>query len=243
MITPRFHVPEPLPRTADAEVVLRGAAAQHMQVLRLAAGDMLALFDGGGGECAATLLECGKREARVRIDAHHAIERESPLRITLVQALATGDKMDAIVQKAVELGVRAIQPVSTVRATVRLTTERAAQRRAHWQAVAIAACEQCGRNRIPDVFAVTAFDRWLSAPVDGLRAVLHPEGGATLDAVRLHAPIALAIGPEGGFSPEEVVAARQAGATILTAGPRVLRTETAGMAMLAALNARAGAFA
>lgn len=240
MITPRFHCPEPLPRTNGAEVRLRGPVAQHMQVLRLASGDALALFDGLGGECAATLVQLSKREAVVRIEAHHAIERESSLNITLVQALATGDKMDAIVQKAVELGAVAVQPISTTRATVKLTAERAAQRREHWQAVAIAACEQCGRNRIPAIHQVLTFERWLETPALAQRAILHPDGGATIQALDKDTPIELAIGPEGGFAPEEIDAARRSGCTILTAGPRVLRTETAGMALLAALNALAG---
>ncbi|MBL8515295.1 MAG: 16S rRNA (uracil(1498)-N(3))-methyltransferase [Betaproteobacteria bacterium] len=242
VLTPRFHVAEPLPRTAGAELTLRGPVAQHMQVLRLAAGDALALFDGLGGECAATLVHLGKREAAVRIEAHYAIERESPLAITLVQALTTGDKMDTIVQKAVELGAVAIQPISTSRATVRLNVERAAHRREHWQAVATAACEQCGRNRVPEIHPVLPFERWLAQPSAGLRALMHPEGGNFIQSLRLDAPIELVIGPEGGFAPEEIDAARRAGFAILAAGPRVLRTETAGMALLAALNAHAGGF-
>lgn len=240
VLTPRFFVAEPLPHTGGTALTLRGPVAQHMQVLRLAAGDALALFDGLGGECAATLVQLGKREAVVEIVAHHAIERESPLSITLVQALATGDKMDAIVQKAVELGATAVQPISTLRATVKLSAERAAQRQEHWQAVAIAACEQCGRNRIPTIHPVLTFERWLSGSAHGQRALLHPDGGATIQSLQPNAPIELAIGPEGGFASEEIESARRAGCMILTAGPRVFRTETAGMALLAALNAQAG---
>lgn len=242
VLTPRFHCAEPIPKTPGAEFILRGTVVQHMQVLRLSAGDALALFDGQGGEVAAKLLQLGKREAVVHVDAHHDLERESPLAVTLVQALATGDKMDAIVQKAVELGAVAIQPISTQRATVKLSSERALQRREHLQAVAIAACEQCGRNRIPVIHPVLSFDQWLATPAPGLRALLHPEAGATLEALRANSTLELAVGPEGGFSPEEVTAARHARALVVAAGPRVLRTETAGMALLAALNAQAGDF-
>lgn len=222
------------------EIILHGAVVQHMQVLRLGAGDALALFDGRGGERVAQLVQLGKREAALRLVESLAVERESPRAVTLVQALATGDKMDAIVQKAVELGAVAVQPVSTARATVKLTAERAALRREHWQGVAIAACEQCGRNRVPVIHALLSFERWLATPAAGVRAVLHPGGDATLKSLRDENPLELAIGPEGGFAPDEIAAARGAGAVLLAAGPRVLRTETAGMAMLAALNALAG---
>jgi 16S rRNA (uracil1498-N3)-methyltransferase len=242
MRTPRFYFNHPLPREAGATLSLRGAPAQHMNVLRMAAGDMLALFDGLGGECAATLLSVGKREVSVRIERHEDIERESTLDIVLAQALATGEKMDAIVQKATELGVVAIQPLATARATVKLSAERAAQRRTHWQGVAIAACEQCGRNRVPEIRPVMDFITWLAMPTDRRRVLLHPQGDAALAALATALALDIAIGPEGGFSDDETARAKAAGIACVRAGSRVLRTETAGPAILAALNALSGDF-
>jgi 16S rRNA (uracil1498-N3)-methyltransferase len=169
------------------------------------------------------------------------VERESPLAITLVQALATSDKMDFIVQRQ-ELAV-AVQPLITERATLKLSGDRAEKRAAHWQAVARAACEQCGRNRVPLVGEPVALAQWLSRPDDSVRVMLHP--GATGPLASLPAafpgkPIAILIGPEGGFSDRETALARDNRVVLARLGPRVLRTETAGLAALAVLNAAAG---
>ena len=243
MNTPRFFSSHALPRpwTAACRVALDETLVRHLHVLRVAINDSITLFDGAGGEFSTTLVELGKRNATVALLSFNAIERESPLQITLVQALATSDKMDFIVQKAVELGVTAIQPISTERAMLKLSGERAEKRLAHWQAIVRAACEQCGRNRLPMVSDVMTLEAWLLLPAAGVRAMLHPEATAALQPAGDGAqPISLLIGPEGGFSPRELALAAKHGVAPVRFGPRVLRTETAGLAAIAALNARFG---
>ena len=243
MSTPRFFSDGALPRafatgnrTALAENIVR-----HLHVLRISIGDTITLFDGTGGEFSASLVELGKRNAMVTLTSFDPIERESPLQITLVQALATSDKMDFIVQKAVELGVTSIQPISTERATLKLSGDRAEKRLAHWQAIVLAACEQCGRNRVPIVADVMTLEAWLMQPAEGVRAMLHPEATARLlEACDGARPISLLIGPEGGFAPQELALSAKYGVAPVRFGPRVLRTETAGLAAFAALNARFG---
>ncbi len=242
---PRFFVASPLPRAAELPVAfsLDENAATHLRVLRLQEGEMVTLFDGQGGEFNAAIAVVGKREVLVNLIAHAAIERESSLDITLVQALATGDKMDWIIQKATELGVTAIEPIQTLRATVKLSAERADKRALHWQGVATAACEQCGRNRVPQVLPVLDFPAWLARKEPAHRFILHPEAEQDLFAAAgpvAASGLALLIGPEGGFAPEELAAALRAGVRPVRFGPRVLRTETAGMAALAALQAMFG---
>ena len=247
-------LPSPLPPDAAAaiEITLDEKASSHIRVLRLDENDEITLFDGGGGEFSASIITVGKREVRVRLLAHHAIERESSLHITLVQALATGDKMDWIIQKATELGVAVIQPIQSQRATAKLNLERAEKRAAHWQGVAIAACEQCGRNRVPTVLPVMDFADWIARPSevssDIPRLLLYPDASASW-AVRINNPsasaesvasIVLVIGPEGGFTPDEIAAAVRHGVETVRFGPRVLRTETAGIAAIAALQAKFG---
>ncbi len=215
----------------------------HLRVLRLQEGEMVTLFDGRGGEFTATIAAVGKREVLVNLGEHLPLERESALNITLVQALATGDKMDWIIQKATELGVKEIEPIQTLRATVRLSADRADKRTVHWQGVATAACEQCGRNRVPAVRPLLDFPAWLARKEHANRFILHPE--AERDLLAAVKPVAseglaLLIGPEGGFAPEELAAALRAGVRPVHFGPRVLRTETAGMAALVALQAMFG---
>lgn len=217
--------------------------ARHLAVLRLQPGDDISLFDGGGGEFAARLAVIGKRSATVELRAFDPVERESPLAVTLVQALATSDKMDLIVQKAVELGAVAIQPVASERATLKLSGDRAQKRAVHWQAIARAACEQCGRNRVPAIGEVLEFADWLALPAAGSRILMDPGAQATLAALVAASPgqpVHILVGPEGGFSAREVAMAVERGVQAGRFGPRVLRTETAGLAVLAALNAVAG---
>ncbi|SOY83346.1 conserved hypothetical protein, DUF558 [Cupriavidus taiwanensis] len=237
---------------AESDFPLPEAVVRHAQVLRLAPGDAITLFDGRGGSHAATLVELGKRHALARIGAHDAAEAEPPFRVTLAQGLAGGDKMDWLIEKAVELGVAAIQPLQASRSVVRLSGERAQKRQAHWQALVQAACEQCGRNRLPAVAEVTNLDTWLArvAPSgEGARLLLSPRAAHSLPALvaeRREALLAngvtLLIGPEGGLAPEEEQAALQAGFTGVSLGPRILRTETAGLVCLATLNALLGGF-
>ncbi|SDI67329.1 16S rRNA (uracil1498-N3)-methyltransferase [Propionivibrio dicarboxylicus] len=246
MNAPRFFCP--LPLVEGAALDLPEDAARHAgRVLRLRAGDALTLFDGRGGEVDAVIDAVARDCVSVRLGARHAVERESPLAITLVQALQTGDKMDATVQKAVELGVSRIVPVVSRRSVLRLDGERARRRAAHWRGVAVAACEQCGRNRVPEIEEIVALDRWLAQPVSGVRRLmLVPEAEAVLLTLAPPTPgqaIELLIGAEGGLAPEETALATSAGFCGVRLGPRVLRTETAGMAALAAIQAVWGDFA
>ncbi|WP_427311262.1 16S rRNA (uracil(1498)-N(3))-methyltransferase [Cupriavidus sp. H39] len=238
---------------AESDFPLPEPVVRHAQVLRLAPGDAITLFDGRGGSHAATLVELGKRHALARIGAHDAAEAEPPFRVTLAQGLAGGDKMDWLIEKAVELGVAAIQPLQASRSVVRLSGERAQKRQAHWQALVQAACEQCGRNRLPAVAEVTNLDTWLARVAQsgsgGTRLLVSPRAAQALPALvaeRREALLAdgvtLLIGPEGGLATEEEQAALQAGFTGVSLGPRILRTETAGLACLATLNALLGGF-
>lgn len=238
---PRFFCP--LPDEPAGVLALPAPVAHHVErVLRLSAGDPLTLFDGRGFEVDARLEGKG-RELRAILGGRRSPLRESALQITLMQCLAASDKMDWIVQKAVELGVARVQPVSSRRAVVRLAGDRAQRRVEHWQQIAVAACEQCGRNVVPEVMPLITFEQAVSG-ADGQRLLLHPEGGVPLREAGLKAdqPITLLIGPEGGFDNDELQAACGSGFVALTLGPRVLRTETAGAAVVAALNALIGDF-
>jgi len=241
-LTLRLHVDAPL--TAGAVVVLPEAAARHaVRVLRLQVGEVVVLFNGRGGEYTAAIESIGKAAVTVRIEAFSATERESPLEVTLVQGLSSSDRMDLTVQKSVELGVRAIQPVAAEKSVVRLTGERAAARCEHWQRVAIAACEQCGRNRIPEIRPLLPLARY-AAPAGAQKLVLAPDATRGLKQA-VHgdaAAIVLAVGPEAGFSEAEERALVAAGFEPVSLGPRILRTETAAPAALAALNALRGDF-
>ena len=175
---PRFFVDTAL--VADAVLPLPEPVVRHVQVLRLATGDAITLFNGQGGSHAATLAEIGKRHALARVGAHDATEAETPFAVTLAQGLAGGDKMDWLIEKAVELGVTAIQPLQASRSVVRLSGDRAAKRQAHWQALVQAACEQCGRNRLPAVAPVATLEAWLaSAPAPGARLLLSPRASGS----------------------------------------------------------------
>jgi 16S rRNA (uracil1498-N3)-methyltransferase len=244
MSRPRFHCPRPLSEGQLVELPPR-AAHHALRVLRLAQGDALVLFSGEGGEHAAEIVSAGRGAVTVRVGAFTPGDRASPLALTLAQALLSAEKMDWVMQKAVELGAARIQPLATERAVARLAGERAEKRLAHWRGVAEAACEQCGRNRVPEVAPVAALPGWLGARAgagDGC-FVLAPAAGAGLrELARPRGPLTLLVGPEGGLAPGELAAAEAAGFRRLTLGPRVLRTETAGMAALAALQALWGDF-
>ncbi len=243
MAAPRFHVPQSL--AEGMPLSLPSAAAHHAaRVLRLRAGDAVTLFNGQGGEYAARIVAIGKRDVEVEIGRHDPVERESLLAVTLVQSISSGERMDLTIQKAVELGVTRIVPVESARSVVRLDGERAAKRQQHWQQVAISACEQCGRNRIPEVRTISPLDAWLAAmEADTLRWILLPGADTALrDLPRPQKSVELLVGPEGGFTDDETGAARRAGYRPVRLGPRVLRTETAAPALLAALQALWGDF-
>jgi len=239
---PRFFSPEPLP-TGDCLELPEAVAHHAVRVLRLPAGARIVLFDGRGGEVEAVLEGQGKRWTARLVERRDA-ERESPLRVVLVQALASGDKMDWVVQKAVELGAAGVIPVRAERSVLRLSGERADKRVAHWREVAVSACEQSGRNRVPEVAPVLDLRDYLAGTRDGpLRLILDPVGGRRFAAQeRPVRECHLLIGPEGGWSGDELAACLAAGCTGITLGPRVLRTETAGLAALAAMQALWGDF-
>ncbi len=231
-----------------AECRLPPAQSRHLaRVLRLGEGDALTLFNGDGAEFDAVVFRVKKDEVTVKIGDKCPDDRESALQVILGQALSSGERMDYTVQKAVELGVTAIHPLAASRSVVRLDAERERKRVAHWQAVAIAACEQCGRNRIPAVAAPATLADWLAPKQDrgeiALRVLLSPRGAARLrDLPRPAGTVELLAGPEGGFTPEEEALARGSGFTPVLLGPRVLRTETAAVAALAAMQALWGDF-
>ncbi|MBS0382580.1 MAG: 16S rRNA (uracil(1498)-N(3))-methyltransferase [Proteobacteria bacterium] len=242
MRIPRFHLDAPL--TPDARVQLPAQAAAHaLRVLRLQPGDAITLFNGDGNEYRARLVATHGRGASAQVESCVKVETESALRITLAQALARGEKMDWIVQKAIELGVAAIVPIVTERSEVKLDDQRAAKRLDHWRAVVSAACEQAGRAVVPSIEAPQPLAQWLATPAtDGaLRLMLHPGDGTRLRALESVAnAVTLAVGPEGGFGERDLAALREAGFRNLVLGPRILRTETAGLAAIAVLQALYG---
>jgi 16S rRNA (uracil1498-N3)-methyltransferase len=215
-----------------------------VRVLRLEPGAACTLFDGRGGEFAAELGSCKGKSVRVRVLSHDPVERESPLQITLLQGVARGERMDLIVQKATELGVARLVPVLAERSVVKLDARQRERKQSHWQAVAVAACEQCGRNRIPAVAVPVALaDALATVPEGAARCLLAADGGEPLVAVaRGNSGIALLIGPEGGLAENERRFARANGFGAYRIGPRILRTETAGLAAIATLQALAGDF-
>ena len=220
-----------------AELDLPDAAARHVQVRRLQPGDPLRLFNGCGGEWAATVLHIGRRRVGVRIGDHdEGAERELKLRITVALGMPANERMDILVEKATELGVHAIVPLQTERSVLRLHGERAQRKRAHWQGIAAAAAEQCGRCRVPQVAAVCTLDELLAQPTDGARRLLlsPAAGAAPLRVAAAGADALLTLsGPEGGLSPAEEAAARARGFVAASLGERVLRAETAPLAVLA----------
>jgi 16S rRNA (uracil1498-N3)-methyltransferase len=236
---PRVHVAADYP--VGGNVLLPEGPAGHLvRVLRLGKGDPVRLFDGHGREALAVLVDAGRKRVVARIEAVEIGHGESPLAVHLGQAIAKGERMDYAIQKSVELGVAAITPLYTEHGDVRLKGEREAKKLAHWQAVAISACEQCGRARVPIVHPPLDLAHWLSARDESLRLVLHPGTGGILEDGQPATSAALLLGPEGGLSACEVDAALAAGFSCLSLGPRILRTETAPVVALALLQHRFG---
>jgi 16S rRNA (uracil1498-N3)-methyltransferase len=228
------------PLSPGAEIELPERAARHVSVLRLKEGDGFVLFNGSGGEHAATLTRLLRGRCHARVGAHNEMERESPLIITLAMGISAGDRMDYAVQKATELGVLRILPLATERSVVRLSEGRADRRLAHWRGVAIAACEQCGRNRLPLVEPVLELDQLLASPPTGMKLLLSPGSDGKLSELSRGEEITLLIGAEGGLSPRERERALRAGFVAVRFGPRILRTETAPLAVVAAIQAMWG---
>ena len=241
MRTARFYTVQPL--SVGLEVTLENAPSHHLlKVLRARPGDPVVVFNGDGNEYQATLEGTEDRAARLRITGGSSPHRESALHISLGQGISRGERMDFVIQKAVELGVNEITPLWTRRSQVQLSGPRLEKRLAHWQGVVISACEQSGRLQLPQLAAATALDAWLARPSSGLRLVLDPTADRVLHDIEPRNPIEVLLGPEGGFEQEEVQRALGAGYQPVRIGPRILRTETATLATLAALQTLWGDF-
>jgi 16S rRNA (uracil1498-N3)-methyltransferase len=242
MRIPRIYVPQPLRPGREVELPIQ--AGEHLaRVLRLDRGHPLRLFDGSGDEYEAELASLAKRSVTARVlESADTEDRESPLRITLAQGIARGEKMDWILQKATELGVARIVPIVTDRTEVKLDAERAERRVAHWEAVVASACEQSGRRRLPEVAEPAKLFDWAASLDDetGLRLALDPAGDRALRDLPASASATLVVGPEGGLSDHDLATLKAAGFHGLRLGPRILRTETAGLAALAAMQALLG---
>ena len=248
---PRLHCPVPL--SEGAPLVLPPGPARHVQVLRLQPGQTVTLFNGEGGEWEATVMRMGRSEVQVQVGPHRALEREAPRAVHLALGMPANERMDWLVEKATELGVASLQPLVTERTVLRLSGERAEKKQAHWQAIAVAACEQSGRNRVPPVARAQDFGTWCSGGCHAggsasfetlhgtpLRLVLslQAQARALSEAVAGHGagPVLLLSGPEGGLSADELARAQAEGFVPVTLGPRVLRAETAPLAALAVLS-------
>ena len=231
-------------------IALDPAAARHVQVLRMQPGMDLTLFNGQGGEFEAKVSLMGRSEVQVQVGAHHAVEREAARQVHLAISMPANERMDWLIEKATELGAASIQPLISERSVLRLSGERAEKKTAHWQAAAIAACEQCGRNRIPTIYAPVLYQKWLLGHMESAQGAielialsssskailsLHPSAIRAFDwaATRDGKPLLCLAGPEGGLSPAEEQAAHGAGFAPITLGERILRSETAPLAALA----------
>ena len=244
---PRFFCLAPL--ASGALLELPGGAARHVQVLRLQPGDRITLFNGGwgqeglGGEFDATITRMGRSDVQVQVDVHHAVEREATRAVHLAVGMPANERMDWLVEKATELGVASIQPLMAERSVLRLSGERADRKVAHWQSVAIAACEQCGGNQVPTIHPVLTLSAWLqrqaATTTGGSRWLLslRPDSAALNLRLAQQAPqeASFLCGPEGGLSSAEEDAALTQGFAPVSLGPRVLRSETAALVALAAL--------
>ena len=234
---PRFHCP--LPLASGQVLALPPGPARHVQVLRLQPGDALTLFNGEGGEFEARVTRMGRSEVEVELGAHQAIEREAARAVHLLCGITANERMDWLVEKATELGAASLTPLLAERSVLKLKGERADKKRAHWQGVAVAAAEQCGRNRVPLLHAALDLSDWLSRPTaEGVRCMLSlAQGTRSLSAAAAGAaPLVVLSGPEGGLSPAEEALALSSGFVPVTLGSRVLRAETAPLAVLAALS-------
>lgn len=228
----------------DAEVALEERTGHYLhRVLRLRPGDGLVLFNGDGFDYAAEMLPGPRDQTRVLVNARLPAVAEPDLEVILVQSVGKGDRMDTSLQKSTELGVSVIQPIFTERTEVRLTGARLDKRQAHWRGVLIAACEQSGRARIPELREAMSLEDWLASPAATHRLVLAPGAERALASVQPRGPVEILIGPEGGLSEAELRRLTLAGCVPVSLGPRILRTETAGPAALVVLQTMAGDFA
>ena len=244
----RIHVAGPL-RSARRYALPENAARHLIRVLRSNVGDALTLFDGSGGEYAARIHSVRRDDVEVDVGEHDPVERESPLRLTLLQGVSRGERMDWVVQKATELGVTTIVPLLTARSVVHLPGVQAEKKVQHWRAIAIGACEQSGRNRVPQIAFPASLQHYLGSVLQAggpeaaaeSRLLLSPLADTRLiDAPLNHQTVSLLIGPEGGLAQDEQELAQLRGFMAVRLGPRVLRTETAALSALAVLQLRCG---
>ena len=229
---PRFYCPAPL--QTGLALSLPPGAARHVQVLRMQPGDVITLFNGEGGEFEATVIRMGRSDVDVEVGAHHLVEREARRAVHLLAGITANERMDWLVEKATELGVASITPLMAERSVLKLKGERADKKLAHWQGVAVAAAEQCGRNRVPVIHAAVSLNDWIKKAPPGQRWILSlSEGTQPLSQMPKDEPVTVLSGPEGGLSPTEEACALAAGFAPVTLGARVLRAETAPLAVLA----------
>lgn len=239
MRQPRFYDPQPF--SINTTYTLGEDATQHIRVLRLKVGLSITLFNGQGGEYHATLSDVQKRSCSVHIDSFHKTTNESPLNLHLGQVISRGDRMEFVIQKAVELGVNEITPLISERCGVKINVDRMAKKQQQWQKIAIAACEQSGRNIVPVIHETKQLTDWCAKNTDAVKLTLHPRAKHSINTLPDKLDnIALLIGPEGGFSDQEVELTETLNFTETLLGPRVLRTETAALTAIAALQCRFG---
>lgn len=239
MREPRIYHPEPL--QPFAEVALSEDAANHVgRVLRLREGALLQLFCGDNHVYPATIVSASKKHVSVKLDDAIEQNQESTLEVHLAQGISRGERMDFVLQKSVELGVKSITPLFTERCTVKLNAERLEKKQEQWQRIVISACEQSGRNYVPRVHTPSTLEDWLSQPPQGTRVILEPTANHSIGALPATQQVELLIGPEGGFSSGEIERCVQQGCQGVRLGPRILRTETAALAALTALQCHFG---
>ena len=239
MRIPRIYTEQDL--QPNASIALEAGPSQHIaRALRMSESDTVRLFNGEGGEYLATVTAVNKKAVQVTTADHLSQELESPLRLGLGIAMSRGDRMDWIIQKATELGVASITPLTTERTEVKLKGDRVHKKLQHWRQVTVSACEQCGRNRLPVLHPLSSLENWIDGVEAERKFVLHHRDTSAEKSVVTPSSVAILIGPEGGLSAEEISAAGNCGFEALTLGPRVLRTETAPLAALAILQARWG---
>ena len=238
----RVYTPDLL--SIDSIVVLSAMPSAHLiKVLRLRAGAKAVLFNGDGNDYLCEILLAKAEAAQLKVIESKPAAAESPLKITLIQAICRGDKMDWVLEKATELGVHHIIPVQSERSEVQLESERAVKRREHWQRIVISACEQSGRANVPQVEALQSLAQRLSAEITAAKKLVLEPGGARIAQAREVASVALAVGPEGGWSERDLAQLALGGFSAVAIGPRVLRTETAGIAAISVMQALCGDFA
>ncbi|TSJ56224.1 16S rRNA (uracil(1498)-N(3))-methyltransferase [Atlantibacter subterranea] len=240
MRIPRIYHPEPL--SPNLEIALSDDAANHVgRVLRMGPDHQLQLFDGSNQVFDARITHADKKSVRVQVLSAAEDNRESPLHLHLGQVMSRGEKMEFTIQKSIELGVNVITPLFSERCGVKLDAERLHKKIQQWQKIAIAACEQCGRNRIPEIRPAMDLEDWCAEPDEGLKLNLHPRASQSINTLPLPVQrVRLLIGPEGGLSADEIAMTAQHQFTDILLGPRVLRTETTALTAITALQVRFG---